>query len=63
MAFDYKKEYKDVYRPSKKPSLITMEPITYVAVRGKGDPNEVDGAYQQALQLLYGISFTIKMSP
>lgn len=63
MAFDYKKEYKDVYRPSKKPSLITMEPITYVAVRGKGNPNEVDGAYQQALQLLYGISFTIKMSP
>lgn len=63
MAFDYKKEYKDVYRPSKKPSLITMESITYVAVRGKGDPNEVDGAYQQALQLLYGISFTIKMSP
>ncbi len=63
MAFDYKKEYKDVYRPSKKPSLITMSPISYVAVRGKGDPNEEGGAYQQALQMLYGISFTIKMAP
>lgn len=63
MTFDYKKEYKDVYRPSKKPSLITMEPITYVAVRGKGNPNDVDGAYQHAMQLLYSISFTIKMSP
>lgn len=62
MTFDYKKEYKDVYRPSKKPSLITMEPITYVAVRGKGNPNDVDGAYQHAMQLLYSISFTIKMS-
>lgn len=63
MTFDCKKEYKDVYRPSKKPSLITMEPITYVAVRGKGNPNDVDGAYQHAMQLLYSISFTIKMSP
>lgn len=63
MTFDYKKEYKDVYCPSKKPSLITMEPITYVAVRGKENPNDVDGAYQHAMQLLYSISFTIKMSP
>lgn len=63
MAFDYKKEYKDLYQPSKKPSLITVPPINYVAVRGKGDPNEEDGAYQQALQVLYGLSFTIKMAP
>lgn len=63
MAFDYKKEYKDIYQPPKKPSLITMPSINYVAVRGKGDPNVEGGAYQQALQLLYGISFTIKMSP
>ena len=63
MPFDYKKEHKDVYQPSKKPALIEVPPIAYVAVRGKGDPNEEDGEYQRALQLLYGISFTIKMSP
>ena len=63
MAFDYKKEYKDIYLPPKKPQLITVPPITYVAVKGKGDPNEEDGAYKRALQLLYSISFTIKMSP
>ena len=63
MPFDYKKEYKDIYQPSKKPALIEMPPINYVAVRGKGDPNEEDGEYQRALQMLYGISFTIKMSP
>ena len=59
MPFDYKKEYKDIYQPA----LIEMPPINYVAVRGKGDPNEEDGEYQRALQMLYGISFTIKMSP
>lgn len=63
MPFDYKKECKDVYQPSKKPALIEMPSINYVAVRGKGDPNEEDDEYQCALQMLYGISFTIKMSP
>ena len=63
MPFDYKKEYKDLYQPSKKPSLIKVPPMSYVAVRGKGDPNEEDGEYQRAIQQLYGISFTIKMSP
>ncbi len=63
MAFDYKKECKELYQPPKTPELITVPPITYVAVRGKGDPNEEDGAYQHALTLLYGLSYTIKMSP
>lgn len=63
MAFDYKKEYKNLYQPPKEPMLIEVPPINYVAVRGKGDPNQESGDYQHALQLLYGISFTIKMSP
>lgn len=63
MAFDYKKEYKDIYNPPMKPTLIDMPHINYVAVRGKGDPNQEGGEYQNALQILYGISFTIKMSP
>ena len=42
MPFDYKKEYKDLYQPSEKPSLIKVPPMSYVAVRGKGDPNEED---------------------
>lgn len=63
MPFDYKKEYKEIYQPSKMPSLIEVPPISYVAVRGKGDPNEEGGEYQRAIQLIYGISYTIKMSP
>ena len=63
MTFDYKKEYKDLYQPSKKPSIVEVPSMSYVAVRGQGDPNEEDGEYQRAMQQLYGISFTIKMSP
>ena len=62
MAFDFKKEYKEFYLPPAKPSLVTVPPMNYLAVRGQGDPNEEDGAYKQAIGLLYGIAFTIKMS-
>ena len=62
VAFDFKKEYKEFYLPPTKPGIVTVPPMNYVAVRGKGDPNEEDGEYAQALSLLYGIAFTIKMS-
>ena len=62
MAFDFKKEYKELYAPKKGPGIIEVPPITYVAVRGSGDPNEESGAYQQAIAVLYAVSYTIKMS-
>mgnify|MGYP002868519822 FL=1 len=62
MAFDYKKEYKEFYLPKDKPSFVTVPPMNYIAVRGKGDPNAEGGEYKDAIGLLYGIAFTIKMS-
>ena len=62
MAFDFKKECKKLYRPSVKPNIVTVPPMSYVAVRGKGNPNAEDGEYQSAIPLLYAIAYTIKMS-
>ena len=62
MAFDFKKEYKEFYMPKDKPSIVTVPPMNYLAVRGHGDPNAEDGDYKEAIGLLYGIAFTIKMS-
>ena len=62
MAFDYKKEYKEFYLPAKKPAIITIPSMNFVAVDGHGNPNDPAGEYQAAMQLLYGIAFTIKMS-
>lgn len=62
MAFDYKKEYKEFYLPPKKPGIIEIPKMHYIAVRGKGDPNEPEGEYKSAIGMLYAISFTIKMS-
>lgn len=62
MAFDYKKEYKEFYMPPKKPTIVDIPKMNYIAVRGQGNPNEEDGEYKKAIELLYGIAFTIKMS-
>ena len=62
MAFDFKKEYKEFYMPPKKPSIVTIPKMNYIAVRGQGDPNPEESEYKQAIGLLYGIAFTIKMS-
>lgn len=62
MAFDYKKEYKEFYLPSRKPHLITVPPMNFVTVQGKGDPNDPAGEYQAAMEVLYGLAYTIKMS-
>ncbi len=60
-AFDFKKEYKDLYLPKQKPSLIQVPAMKYFMVTGKGNPN-TSGEYANALGILYGLSFTIKMS-
>ena len=61
MAFDYKKEYKEFYMPKNKPAIVTIPKMNYIAVRGKGNPNEEGGEYQRSIELLYGIAYTIKI--
>lgn len=62
MAFDFKKEYKEFYMPKNKPMIVDVPTANYIAVRGKGDPNEKGGAYQQAISVLYAVAYTLKMS-
>ncbi len=62
MAFDFKKEYKEFYMPKGKPEIVTIPKANYIAVRGKGDPNDEGGAYQQAVGILYAVAYTLKMS-
>ncbi|MCI8330262.1 MAG: transcriptional regulator [Oscillibacter sp.] len=62
MAFDFKKEYKEYYLPKNKPEIVNIPKANYIAVRGKGDPNEDGGAYQQAISVLYAVAYTLKMS-
>lgn len=62
MVFDYKKEYKKFYFPPRRPEIADIPEMNFLAVRGKGDPNEESGEYKTAVGLLYAVSYTIKMS-
>lgn len=62
MAFDFKKEYKEFYMPGNKPKIVNVPKANYIAVRGKGNPNEEGGEYRQAISVLYAIAYTLKMS-
>ncbi len=62
MAFDFKKEYKEFYMPKNKPHTVVVPQTNYIAIRGKGDPNEEDGEYKKSIAILYSIAYTIKMS-
>lgn len=62
MAFDYKKEFKQLYQPKKQPTIITIPKMKFLGIYGQGDPNDVNGDYQKAIQELYTLSYTLKMS-
>ncbi len=62
MAFDYKKEQKEIYQPKAKPSIVTVPKMNYLAVRGKGNPNEEGGEYQKAIQTLFPVAYALRMS-
>ena len=62
MAFDFKKEFKEFYLPRAKPEIVNVPKANYIAVRGKGNPNEEDGTYQKAVGILYAVAYTLKMS-
>ena len=62
MAFDYKKEFREFYLPPAKPQIVNVPQMQFVAVRGKGNPNEEAGEYKSALNILYAVSYTLKMS-
>lgn len=62
MAFDYKKEFKEYYVPKNKPQIVEIPSMNYIAVRGKGNPNDENGEYKQAIGILYAVAYTLKMS-
>ena len=62
MAFDFKKEFKEFYLPKNKPEIVNIPAMNYIAVYGKGNPNEEGGAYQKAIGVLYAVAYILKMS-
>ena len=60
-TFDFKKEFKDLYQPKTAPSVIDVPEMVFIMVDGIGNPNTSE-EYKSAVEILYGLSWTIKMS-
>ncbi|ASA25811.1 transcriptional regulator [Paenibacillus donghaensis] len=60
---DYKKAHKDLYQPKSEPGVIEVPTMKFIQLDGRGNPNEPEGEYHKALEVLYALSYTIKMSP
>lgn len=58
---DFKKDFKELYQPKQAPSIIDVPKMSFIAVDGRGDPNTSE-EYAKAVELLYGLSYAIKMS-
>ncbi|MCL2699927.1 MAG: GyrI-like domain-containing protein [Defluviitaleaceae bacterium] len=61
MSIDFKKTEKNLYMPKTTPTIIDIPEMPFIAVDGRGNPNTSE-AYKTALEILYGLSYAIKMS-
>ncbi|MDR1034243.1 MAG: GyrI-like domain-containing protein [Bifidobacteriaceae bacterium] len=61
MKLDFKKSERELYQPKTAPSVVDVPEMQFIMVDGKGDPN-TSAEYQSAIEVLYGLSYGIKMS-
>jgi hypothetical protein len=62
IKIDFKKQNKDLYAPKNEPSIIQVPTMNFIMVDGYGNPNDTEGEYHKAIELLYALSYTIKMA-
>lgn len=62
MAYDFKKEQKEIYMPKIKPTIVEIPKMNYIAIRGRGNPNDENGDYKKSIPILYAIAYTLRMS-
>lgn len=58
---DYKKQARHLYLPSASPAVVNVPEMQFFMVDGTGDPNAPDGEYSHALELLYTLSYAVRM--
>ncbi|WP_223830024.1 GyrI-like domain-containing protein [Paenibacillus arenilitoris] len=57
---DYKKDYKELYRPKTSPEIVEVPRMPFFTVGGSGDPNGEE--FAMATEALYSMSYAVKMS-
>ncbi len=63
MIYDFKKQEKNLYGPGNEPVQIDVPEMVFLQVDGRGDPNDPEGEYSSAVEVLYALSYAIRMMP
>jgi len=60
VKIDYKKELKNLYKPSaREVKIVEVPPMNFLMVDGQGDPN-ISTDYQAAVEALFSLSYALK---
>ena len=62
IKIDFKKTDKEFYQAKGQPTEVHIPTMKFLVAHGKGNPNNENGEFKNAVKALYGITFTIKMS-
>src|SRR5919108_2128032 len=58
---DTEQTFAELLRAGREPALVGVPELAFLMVDGHGDPN-VEPAFADAVQALYGVSYTIKFA-
>ncbi len=58
--YDVKEVFKELYKPADTPHLIHIPQMAFCTVSGSGNPNDPEGSYKQAVELLYAVSYALR---
>jgi hypothetical protein len=61
LKYEWRKNDKEVYLPKNKPTLYNDTEKMYITVHGAGSPDSE--AFRQNIELLYSLSYAIRMMP
>ncbi|MBU5438074.1 GyrI-like domain-containing protein [Tissierella sp. MSJ-40] len=59
MKHEWRKHEKELYVPKDKPQLLTIPKQKFFAIKGKGNPNDVD--FSDRIGVLYSLAYAVRM--
>ncbi len=61
MKHEWRKKEKGIYLPKNQPEVIDIPEYQFLTINGEGNPN--NDSFFEYIQVLYAVSYAIKMSP
>ena len=61
MKHEWRKHEKEIYIPMNKPKFVKIPEFKFFTIQGSGNPN--DDFFAEYIQVLYSLSYAVKMAP